>query len=74
MTYRTVRAGFQVREVPIMFVDRRVGLSKMSGSIFFEALTLVQTQKVTRFPLVLLGSYWATRATRTEADVDVGAA
>jgi dolichol-phosphate mannosyltransferase len=41
MTYRTVRAGFQVREVPIMFVDRRVGLSKMSGSIFFEALTLV---------------------------------
>jgi dolichol-phosphate mannosyltransferase len=41
MTYRTVRAGFQVREVPIMFVDRRVGSSKMSGSIFFEALTLV---------------------------------
>jgi len=41
MTYRTLRAGFQVREVPIMFVDRRVGLSKMSGSIFFEALTLV---------------------------------
>jgi dolichol-phosphate mannosyltransferase len=35
------RAGFQVREVPILFVDRRVGLSKMSGSIFFEALTLV---------------------------------
>jgi len=41
MTYRTLRAGFQVREVPILFVDRRVGLSKMSGSIFFEALTLV---------------------------------
>ena len=41
MTYRALRAGFQVREVPILFVDRRVGLSKMSGSIFFEALTLV---------------------------------
>jgi dolichol-phosphate mannosyltransferase len=41
MTYRTLRAGFQVRKVPILFVDRRVGLSKMSGSIFFEALTLV---------------------------------
>jgi len=27
--------------LPILFVDRRVGLSKMSGSIFFEALTLV---------------------------------
>ena len=41
MTYRTLCAGFQVREVPILFVDRRVGLSKMSGSIIFEALTLV---------------------------------
>lgn len=41
MTYRTLLAGFQVREVPILFVDRRVGASKMSGSIFFEALTLV---------------------------------
>jgi dolichol-phosphate mannosyltransferase len=41
MTYRTLRAGFRVREVPILFVDRRVGSSKMSGSIFFEALTLV---------------------------------
>jgi dolichol-phosphate mannosyltransferase len=41
MTYRTIRNGFRVVEVPIMFVDRRVGQSKMSGSIFFEALTLV---------------------------------
>jgi dolichol-phosphate mannosyltransferase len=41
MTYRTLRNGFRVVEVPIMFVDRRVGQSKMSGSIFFEALTLV---------------------------------
>jgi dolichol-phosphate mannosyltransferase len=41
MTYRALRNGFRVEEVPIMFVDRRVGSSKMSGSIFFEALTLV---------------------------------
>jgi dolichol-phosphate mannosyltransferase len=41
MTYRTLRNGFRVVEVPIRFVDRRVGQSKMSGSIFFEALTLV---------------------------------
>jgi dolichol-phosphate mannosyltransferase len=41
MTYRTIRNGFKVVEVPILFVDRRVGESKMSGSIFFEALTLV---------------------------------
>jgi dolichol-phosphate mannosyltransferase len=41
MTYRALQAGFRVQEVPIKFVDRRVGQSKMSGTIFFEALTLV---------------------------------
>jgi dolichol-phosphate mannosyltransferase len=41
MTFRTLRNGFKVTEVPIRFVDRRVGQSKMSGTIFFEALTLV---------------------------------
>jgi dolichol-phosphate mannosyltransferase len=37
MTYRAVRAGFEVSEVPITFRDRRVGQSKMSGSIVVEA-------------------------------------
>ncbi len=41
MTFRALRNGFRVVEVPIKFVDRRVGESKMSGTIFFEALTLV---------------------------------
>ena len=41
MTFRALRNGYRVEEVPILFVDRRVGASKMSGSIFFEALTLV---------------------------------
>ena len=41
MTYRAVRRGFRVEEVPIVFVDRRVGQSKMSKKIFLEALTLV---------------------------------
>jgi dolichol-phosphate mannosyltransferase len=41
MTYRTLRNNLRVTEVPINFVDRRVGQSKMSGTIFFEALTLV---------------------------------
>ena len=33
MTYRAVRAGFRVVEVPIVFRDRRVGESKMSRAI-----------------------------------------
>lgn len=37
MTYRAVRAGFAVVEVPITFRDRRVGESKMTGSIVTEA-------------------------------------
>jgi dolichol-phosphate mannosyltransferase len=41
MTFRALRNGFRVVERPIKFVDRRVGQSKMSGTIFFEALTLV---------------------------------
>jgi dolichol-phosphate mannosyltransferase len=37
MTYRAVRAGFTVEEVPIRFRDRRVGSSKMSAKIAIEA-------------------------------------
>jgi dolichol-phosphate mannosyltransferase len=38
MVYRTLRAGFRVGEVPIIFPDRRVGQSKMSRRIVVEAL------------------------------------
>jgi dolichol-phosphate mannosyltransferase len=41
MTFRALKQGFRVEEVPIVFVDRRVGQSKMSKKIFLEALTLV---------------------------------
>jgi dolichol-phosphate mannosyltransferase len=41
LTYRALRAGFEVREVPICFRDRRAGESKMSLPIAFEALMLV---------------------------------
>jgi dolichol-phosphate mannosyltransferase len=37
-TYRVQRAGLRVREIPIRFVDRRVGDSKMTGSIVAEAI------------------------------------
>ena len=37
-TYRTRRAGFRVREIPIRFTDRRVGQSKMSKAIVLEAI------------------------------------
>jgi dolichol-phosphate mannosyltransferase len=37
-TYRALRAGFRVVEVPITFADREVGGSKMSKSIILEAI------------------------------------
>jgi len=41
LTYRALNLGLRVREVPIVFVDRRVGKSKMSRHIFAEAATMV---------------------------------
>lgn len=37
MKYRAMRAGFTVVEVPITFIDRQLGKSKMSTHIFKEA-------------------------------------
>jgi len=41
MTYRVIRAGGDVVEVPIEFIEREQGVSKMSGAIIREALTKV---------------------------------
>ena len=40
-TYRTLRKGFRVVEVPIRFTDRTAGQSKMSRAIFLEAVVKV---------------------------------
>ncbi len=40
-TYRTLRKGFRVVEVPIRFIDRTAGHSKMSRAIFLEAVVRV---------------------------------
>ena len=37
-TYRVRRAGLRVSEIPITFVERRAGASKMTGSIVAEAI------------------------------------
>jgi dolichol-phosphate mannosyltransferase len=47
-TYRAIRAGFRVVEVPITFRDRRVGASKMSRSIVAEAIWRVPAMRFRR--------------------------
>ena len=52
LTYRAIRRGFRVVEVPITFRDRRVGKSKMSRAIVFEALWKVWAIRASRSRLV----------------------
>jgi dolichol-phosphate mannosyltransferase len=56
LTFRALRSGFRVVEVPIVYHDRTVGESKISLSIAIEALWLVP---VLRFPW--LGHTWPAR-------------
>ena len=37
MKYTAYKIGFQIKEVPVIFVNRQEGVSKMSGGIFGEA-------------------------------------
>jgi dolichol-phosphate mannosyltransferase len=41
MAYRTIQLGGRTAEVPITFVEREIGESKMSGNIVTEALLLM---------------------------------
>jgi dolichol-phosphate mannosyltransferase len=45
-TFRTIRSGFRVVEVPITFRDRRVGQSKMTGSVMLEAAWRVPAMRL----------------------------
>jgi dolichol-phosphate mannosyltransferase len=47
-TYRAVKAGLRVVEVPIAFRDRRVGASKMTGAIVLEAAWQVPAMRLRR--------------------------
>ncbi|MCC6174705.1 MAG: polyprenol monophosphomannose synthase [Chloroflexi bacterium] len=50
LNYRCHRLGFKIAEVPIMFVDRRVGKSKMSPEIVVEAMGVVWKLRLTGAP------------------------
>jgi dolichol-phosphate mannosyltransferase len=48
LTYRALRAGFRVKEVPIVFRDRRAGSSKMTPRIAVEAMWKVPALRLWR--------------------------
>lgn len=41
MSFKAWKKGFRIHEIPIVFMDRRVGISKMSKKIVREAVTMV---------------------------------
>jgi len=45
-TYRAIRAGFRVVEVPVVFSEREAGGSKMSRGIAFEAMAKVPELRI----------------------------
>ena len=46
MKFTAYKCGFKIKEVPIIFVNRELGTSKMSGGIFSEALLGVMKLKI----------------------------
>jgi len=41
VSFHAWRRGFRIVEIPILFVDRRVGISKMNRKIIFEAIIMI---------------------------------
>ena len=55
MTYRAYKLGFKVAELPIIFVDRKVGESKMSNDIVLEAMKNVWKLRLSHVPTQRVG-------------------
>jgi dolichol-phosphate mannosyltransferase len=49
LTYRAIKAGFRVAEVPIVFRERQVGTSKMNARIALEAVWKVPALRARRY-------------------------
>ncbi|MEO8513561.1 MAG: polyprenol monophosphomannose synthase [Ignavibacteria bacterium] len=46
MKFRMWKKGFKIIEIPIVFIDRRAGVSKMSRKIVYEAMFMVWKLKI----------------------------
>ncbi len=61
MAYRVTRKGFKIVETPIVFMDRRVGKSKMSRKIFIEGFTYVLRARFGKQPFAKVSPRSASR-------------
>jgi len=49
INYKAYSLGKKIKEVPIIFYERTVGVSKMDGNIIFEALYSVLRLRILKF-------------------------
>jgi len=56
MNYRCHEKGYRICEVPIIFVDRHAGTSKMSKQIVREAVLMVWKLKLGSISRLIFGS------------------
>jgi dolichol-phosphate mannosyltransferase len=50
LTYHVWKRGYRIKEIPIIFLDRQVGISKMSRRIILEAMWMVWALRLRRIP------------------------
>jgi dolichol-phosphate mannosyltransferase len=41
MSFKAWKKGFRIKEIPIIFLDREIGVSKMSKGIIYEAFFML---------------------------------
>jgi dolichol-phosphate mannosyltransferase len=68
LTYRAIRAGLRVIEVPIVFTERERGVSKMSGAIVREALGMVWRLRLESAPAAHIAGPERVRAAGGEEE------
>jgi len=50
LTYHVWRRGLRIKEIPILFLDRQIGVSKMSRRIIWEAAWMVWALRLKKIP------------------------
>jgi len=70
LAYRVTKQGFKIVETPIIFMDRRVGKSKMSRTIFLEALSYVIRTRFSKQPMPRAGTAMLNTQLETSQSVE----
>jgi len=65
-TFRAYSKGYRVKEVPIVFVDRTIGESKMSSGIIFEAVWMVIRLKLHHIRDTIRRKFFTTGGVETQ--------